>query len=106
MTLLLAIFRAANGEVCLAVRGYEPVARSAPVRWAAGVACDPRPGFESFRPAQHHGWFGRVQIGPHDVQYILDKQRIARQLKRLGAMGLQGKRSPNVAGQSGVRPKG
>jgi hypothetical protein len=34
-----------------------------------------------FIHAQHQGPFGRVQVEPHNVRHLLDKQRVVRELK-------------------------
>ena len=47
--------------------------------------------------AQHHRALGRMQVQTHDVAYLLDEQRIARQLEGLATMRLQTERTPDAA---------
>ena len=46
---------------------------------------------------QHQRAIRRVQIEPDDVPDFVDEERVAGQLERVGAMGLQAKRPPDAA---------
>ena len=48
-----------------------------------------------FIDAEHHGAFGRREIQANNITYLLDKQRIGRDLEGFRAVRLQAKRLPN-----------
>ena len=54
--------------------------------------------------AQHHRSLRRMQVQPHDVAYLLDEQRIARQLEGLVAMWLETERAPDAAHRRWTQP--
>ncbi len=56
--------------------------------------------------AEHRRVRGRIQVEPDDVPHLLDQQRIVRQLKGLGPMGLQPKRVPNATDRGVTEPDG
>ena len=55
--------------------------------------------------AQHHGVVGWIHIQPDDVPYLVDEQRIGRQLERFAAVGAQSEGSPDAADGHSTQPR-